>query len=117
LVSVTSALVPVPTVTVAVALLLPGFGSPVAALTDAVSAITVPDGVLAFTCTTSENGALAAAFRVASVQVNCPVKPTGNPGHVHKPGVMDWKVVFAGMVSVKLRVVAFAGPLFATVCV
>ena len=35
--------------TVAVALLLPGFGSPVTALTDAGSPITVPDGVLAFT--------------------------------------------------------------------
>jgi len=41
--------VPVPTVTVAVALLLPGFGSLVVALTDAVSAMTVPEGVLALT--------------------------------------------------------------------
>jgi hypothetical protein len=30
---------------------------------------------------------------------------------------MDWKVVFAGMASVKVRVLAVPGPLFVTVCV
>jgi len=45
----------------------------VTALTAGVSPMMVPEGVLAFTCTTSVIGALAAADRLASVQVNDPV--------------------------------------------
>ena len=111
----TSALVPVPTVTMAVALLFARVGSLVVALTEGVSAITVPEAVPAFTCTTSENGALAAAFSVASVQVNVVVEPTGGVAHVHEPAVSDWKFVFGGMVSVRVSVLAFAGPLLVTV--
>ena len=77
----------------------------------------VPEGVLAFTCTISEIGALAATPSVASVQLTVPVEPTVGVVQLHAPGVMDWKVVFGGIVSVKLKVFEVAGPLLVTVCV
>src|SRR5262249_21432206 len=109
-----------PTVTVDVALLFERFGSvavPDVVDTVAVSPITVPCGVEELTCTTSEIGAVAATFRLARVQVKFPVYPTASTGHVHDPGVIDWKFVFAGIFSENVNRRAVAGPLFVTVCV
>jgi len=83
--------------------------------------IFVPDGVPAFTCSTSVKFAVFAepVARLAVVHVIVPVPPTaGFVPHVHPAGgVIDWKFVFGGVVWVKLTVVAVAGPLFVILCV
>ena len=112
----TSALFPVPTVNVAVAALFARVGSLVVAATEAVSAMTVPDGVLELICTVTKIGELAAAFSALSVQVKGVVDPTAGGMQVHAPAANDWKVVLRGIFSVSVRVFAVAGPLFVTFC-
>jgi hypothetical protein len=62
--------------------------------------------------------AVSPTAKLGSVQVTVPVPPTAGVVHVHPTGaITDWYVVFAGVASVKLAVVAAAGPLFVTVSV
>jgi hypothetical protein len=102
-----------PTTTLADALLLPVFGSLVTLdATDAVCVMVEPEVVPTFTFTTKVKFALALATRVAIVQVRVPTL------QVHPAGpVSDCAVVFAGVVSVRVIVLALAGPALATVWV
>ena len=53
--------------------------------------------------------------KLGSVQVIAPVPPTTGVVHDHPPGVtIDWKVVFAGVVSARLALVAVLGPALVT---
>ncbi len=98
----------------AIALLLVVLGSEVKELTVAVSLIAVPAGVPAVTFRITGKLAVPAAklgivpaFPAIGVVQDHPV---GN-------GVSEKKVVFAGVVSVKVAVVAALGPLLVTTCV
>ena len=117
LVTLRSAWVAPATPIVDVAELSGGFVSCVAEAAVAVSVITVPAGVPAMT---------------VYFAVIVPVEPTGTLGfeqltgavfgqvHVPPPEVTTdtfWKVVLAGVASVKVAVVHTLGPLFVTVCV
>ena len=90
------------------------------ALAVAVSAILVPDGVPEFTCNTSVKvtGILSARL-LPSLQEMSPVPPrVGTVPQVQPAGtVMDWKLVFGGVVWVKVAPVAVAGPRLSTVWV
>jgi len=98
---------------VAVALLVVRLVTRLVALAVAVSAILVPEAVLAFTCRTSVKLALAFTARLLlSVHVTVPV-----PEHAHPDATIDTKVMFGGTVWVNVGEVAAAGPLFVTVCV
>ena len=101
------------------ALLLAGLGSGVNdELTAAVSLIRVPNGVLEFTFTVTTKFAVAAAFRVAMVQVIAPVPPTAGVVHDQPAGVgSETKVVLAGVVPENVTVVAMPGPPLVTTCV
>ena len=107
------------TVTAALAVLLVRFGTTLVAVLVAVSLIVVPEAVLAFTCRTKLK--LAGAFKaraLASVQVMVPVPPTAGLVQVHPAGgVMDWKLVFGGVLCVKVAPVAWEGPRLVTLCV
>jgi len=62
--------------------------------------------------------AVSPTAKLGSVQVTVPVPPIAGVVHVHPAGaITDWYVVFAGVASVKLAVVAAAGPRFVTVSV
>jgi|SRR5208282_509810 len=117
-----SALLALPTTTVALALLLVRLGTIFVAVAESVSVMFVPDGVFEATCSTSVKVAVFAvptARLLPSVQVIVPVPPTaGTVPQVHPTaGVIDWKVVFGGVVCVNVVVVAAAGPSLVTVCV
>ena len=112
-----SACVASATTSAAVALLFAEFGSVTAELTLTVSLIAVPAAVPAFTFSTKEKLPDPGAT-LGLVQVIAPVPLTAGVVHDHPAGgVIDWKVVFAGVVSVKLAVVAVLGPAFVTTCV
>jgi hypothetical protein len=116
----TSALEELATSTVALAVLLVSPGTRFVAVAVAVSVMLVPEGVPEFTCSTTVKLAFDPDPKLApSLHVIVPVPPTeGLVGQVHPVGiVMDWNVVFGGVVSVKLAPVAAAGPLFVTCCV
>ena len=104
---------------VAVFVVIPG--TMLAAVAVNVSVMFVPDGAAAFTCNTSVKFAVPLTASVPlSVQVMVPVPPTGGRvPQVHPAGgVMDWKAVFGGVVSVSvIPAVVTAGPLFVTVWV
>jgi hypothetical protein len=118
-----SALFALATSTVALAVLVEMLGTMFPAVAVTVSVMLVPEGALAFTCNTSVKLAVFAvptARLPLSVQVIVPVPPTaGTVPQVHPVGgVIDWKFVFGGVVSVKVMpVVAAAGPLLVTVWV
>ena len=106
------------TVTFAVALLFEGLGSVMDEEPMSVSVMTVPVAVPAFTFVTSVNEAVEPAARVAMLQVTVPVAPTAGVVQLHEPGLArETKVVFVGIASVKLTVMAVAGPLFVNDCV
>ena len=114
-----SALLAFATITAAVALLLVRFGTMLVAVAIAVSAMFVPDVVPAFTCSTKVKfaGVLRARL-LLSVQVIVPAASTAGVVQVQPAGaVMDWKLVFGGVVCVKVAPVATAGPMFVTLCV
>ena len=106
------------TVVVAVAELLPGFGSAVAAVTSAgeltlaVFLMTVPGGVLGSTWTTSVIVADAALGIDAMVHVTVVV-----PAHEPVDDAVEPKVVPAGSASVTVMLPASDGPLLVTVIV
>lgn len=71
-----------------------------------------PEATLVLTVTTKVKFAVVLAAREAMVQVRVPrlqVQPAGP--------VSDWAVVFAGVDSVNVMVLAAAGPPLVTVCV
>src|SRR5271165_1181930 len=112
-----SAWVAVATTSAAVAVLFDVLGSVTAELTLAVSLIAVPAAVPAFTFSTTVNVPEPAA-RLGFVQVIVPVPFTAGVMHDHPAGAeIDWNVVFAGVLSVRLAVVAVLGPLLVTTCV
>jgi hypothetical protein len=112
-----SACVAVATTSAAVALLFPEFGSVVDELTVAVSLIAVPAAVPALTLTTTVKLPLPGATD-GFVHVIVPVPPTAGVTQLHPAAaVMDWNVVFGGVTSVKLALVAVLGPAFVTTCV
>ena len=81
---------------------------------EAASLMTVPPAVPAFTSTVSVKVAVPAlASAVVFVQVTVPVAPTAGVVHVQPVTAgKNWKVVFAGIASVKVTgVAALAGPL------
>src|SRR5258706_1345193 len=104
----------VPTAILELALLLPGLGSPVTALTVTVSLMRVPTGVLLFTFTVTTKVALTPLFKAAIVQVIAPVPPTAGVMHAQPTGVgRETNVVFAGVVRLRVTFAAFAAqPLF-----
>ncbi len=115
-----SALLALATITVALALLLNAPVSPFVAVPVAVSVMLVPEGVLPTTCSTRVKFAVALSARFpASLQVMVPVLPTaGTIGQVHPAGgVIDWNVVFGGVVCVKVAPLAADGPRFCTLWV
>jgi hypothetical protein len=113
-----SACVASATTSAAVELLLAAFGSETAEPTVTVSLIAVPAAVPAFTFNTREKLPDPGAT-LGFVQVIVPVPPTaGTVPQVHPAGgAIDWNVVFGGVVSVKVAVVAALGPAFVTTCV
>ena len=112
------ALVAVPTIVVTLAELLARLGSLVPEVTEATSVICVWLVVPALTCTTRVNEAFAPLATNGFVQLIFPVAPTAGVVHVHPAGAdKDWKVVLAGMASLKTALIAAIGPLFVTPCV
>ena len=105
----------VDTYVLTVALLFPGFESPVVELTVLVCVSVVPDVVAAGTLTTKVKAVVVvfAARFVPSVQVRL-----ARGVQVHPAGpVSETAVAPAGSVSTTFGVVAAAGPEFVTVCV
>jgi hypothetical protein len=106
----------VATTSVAVALLLLALGSVVEELMLAVSVITVPGGFPdVFTVTTTGKLAVPGA-KLGFVQVIVPALPTAGSTHAHPTGIglRDTKLVFGGVTSVKLALVAVLGPALVT---
>jgi hypothetical protein len=106
------------TTSAAVAVLFAALGSVVEELTVAVSLIAVPAAVPAVTFRIT--GKLAEPdAKLGSVQLTVPALPTAGSVQDHPAGmgVNDTKVVFAGVVSVKVAFVAVLGPAFVTTCV
>src|SRR5580704_14367894 len=100
-----SALLALPTTTVALAVFVVMLGTTLPAVAVTVSVMLVPDGVDALTCSTRLKAAVFAAPRPKlplSVHVIAPVPPTGGRVPQAHPagGVIDTKVVFGGVVSV-----------------
>jgi hypothetical protein len=112
----TSALLVSTTLVVAVMfVLLAEFGSALVEVAETESVIVVPSAVPEFTSTVSVN-VVAAALAKALVLVQVRTPPVGAAGQVQLVVVpditMDSKVVFVGMLWVKVRLaVAVAGPL------
>jgi hypothetical protein len=113
LVVIKSACVARATTSVAVALLLLVLGSVVEELMLAVSVITVPGGVPAFTVTTTGKLAVPGA-KLELVQLIVAPKTHAQPGGI---GLREKNVVFAGTASEKLAFVATLGPALVTTCV
>jgi hypothetical protein len=95
--------------------LLLALGSAVEELMVAVSVITVPAGVPATTFTTTGKLAVPDA-KLGFVQVIVPALPTTGSAHPHPGGIglKEKKVVFGGVTSVKLALVAVLGPALVT---
>src|SRR5713226_10285412 len=100
------------TLVVTVALLLPGVGSGVLEVAEAVLEMTVPLGVPAVMFTTMLKVPVAPEASAALVKVIAPVPPTAGVVVVQPPGaVAETKVVLVGTLSVRMTVVELLGPL------
>src|SRR5208282_1669583 len=118
LVTLKSAWVAAATVTFAVALLFPVFGSSTPETTLAVSLITVPFDVPAATVTTTEIVAFAPeASAAAKEQVMVFGVEVVMRLQVHPGPLAETKVVFVGRFSVTVVFGEAAGPLLVTTCV
>src|SRR5580700_9975951 len=81
-------------------------------------AVIVVAVTLAATFTTTTILATSPTAKEGSLQVTVPVAPTAGVVHVQPTGaITDAYVVLVGVASVKVAVVAAAGPLFVIVCV
>jgi hypothetical protein len=88
------------------------------ALTVAVSVIVVPAVVPAVTFTTNSTVPLVPAGAVGPVQVTLPVAPTASDVHVVPVGgVIETNVVFAGVVSTNVGLLAVPVPTLVATCV
>src|SRR5688572_7654928 len=106
-----------PTVVVATALSLPGFGSVVAEVTVAVLLITVASKVDAMTLTTSVNTALPMVMLGVLHEI-APVPPTEGVVHDQPAGdASETNVVLDGTLSLSDAEVALLGPALLTVMV
>src|SRR5262245_26757104 len=107
-----------PMVVLSVSELLPALGSS-GELAVAVLVIVVPAGVPGLAFTTRVTMTLEPLARVGPEQLTAPVPPTtGVVGHVQLPfALTETNVVFAGVESLKVGLVAGACPLLATVIV
>jgi hypothetical protein len=105
-------------VVVSVSELLPPLGSS-GELAVAVLEMMVPPAVPAFTFTRRVITTLEPVASVGPEQVTAPVPPTtGVVGHVQPPvALTETNVVFAGVESLSVGLVAGSGPLLATVIV
>ena len=113
-----SALVDTPTVVIAVAELFARLGSVVPEDTLSTSTICVPLVVPDTTVTTTVKGETLETATSGLVHEIVPVPPTAGVVQVQPAAeVIDWKVVFAGMASVKTAFTASRGPLLVTDCV
>jgi hypothetical protein len=57
------------------------------------------------------------AAKLGLVQLMVPALPTAGVVHDHPAATtIDWKVVFAGVLSVRLALVAVLGPMLLTTC-
>src|SRR5215470_13173704 len=102
------------TLVVAVAVLLPAFGSVVALAAVAVLVMVAPLPTLALTLSTMVKVAVVPAANVALEKTTLPVPPTGGVVMVQPAGaVAETKVVLAGTASVTVTVCASLGPLLA----
>ena len=82
------------------------------------SVMMVPLAVPALTCNTRVTVPLDPAGALGAVQVMVPVAPTAGVVQVVPGGAeIDWNVVLAGVVSVRVGLVAVALPVFVAVCV
>ena len=100
------------------AVLLLEFGSLTDELTVAVSVITVPLAVPAFTFTTIEKVAAVLPTMLRLVHTTLPVPPTPGVVQVQPAGAdIERKVVFAGTASTNVALSAALGPLLVTSCV
>lgn len=117
LVATRSACVARATTSAAVALLLAVFGSVVDELIVAVSLTAVPAAVPGVTFTTTGKVAVPTA-KLGLVQLIAPALPTAGRVQDHPVGigVSETKVVFGGVLSVKLALVATLGPALVTIC-
>ena len=98
------------------AVLLAGLGSEIAELTATVLLMAVPAGAAAATPKTTVKPADPAA-KLGLVQVMVPALPTAGDVHDHPAATtIDWKLVFAGVFSVRLALVAVLGPMLLTTC-
>lgn len=80
--------------------------------------MTVPTGVAAATRTTTVTVPLEPAGAAGALQFMVPPLPTGGVVQVVPVGYeIDWNVVFAGMLSLKVALVAVPLPTFVAVCV
>jgi hypothetical protein len=108
----------VPTTVVTVAVLLEELGSAAEELTDAVSEITVPFAVPAFTFTTSVKVPAVEPSILELLQTTLPVPPTPGPIQLQPAGdAMETNVVFAGTGATSVALSAALGPLLVTTCV
>jgi hypothetical protein len=108
----------VPTIVDALAVLFAELGSLTEELTVAVSVITVPFAVPAFTLTIIENAAAVLPDMLTVVHTTLPVLPTGGALQLQPAGTaMETKVVPAGTASINDGLSAALGPLLVTICV
>src|SRR5271165_6329793 len=114
-VTVNSAPAVVPTTVDAEAVLLAEFGSVTDELTVAVSVITVPLAVAAFTLVINVKVATVFAGMFKSVHTTLPVFPTPGVVQLHPAGAeRETSVVLAGMASDRVALSAALGPLLVT---
>ena len=100
-----------PTVVVVVAELLEVEGSFVEEDAFAVLVMTLPFGVLEFTLTTNVKEELASSAMLGVVQLTVPVPPTDGVEHVQPAAPLkETNVVFVGVASENVTLVAGAGP-------
>jgi len=108
----------VPTTVDALAVLFAELGSDTDELTVAVSVITVPFAVPAFTFTIIEKVAAVLPGILSSVHTTLPVPPLPGVVQVQPAGAeMETSVVFAGIASASVALSAALGPLLVTNCV
>lgn len=113
-VTLRSACVPLATPIITVAELLAVFVSRVVVATVAVSVMSVPAAVPAFTVTTTGNVLVEPGATLGFEQLMEPVVVQVHPAGT---GVRETKVVLAGNASVKVAVAQLLGPVLVTTCV
>src|SRR6266852_5332702 len=108
----------VPTTVVAVAVLFEELGSLAEELTEAVSEITVPLAVPAFTFTTRVKVPAVEPGMFELLHTTLPVPPTAGAIQLQPAGeAIETNVAFAGTLATRVALSAALGPLLVTICV